>query len=153
MDELIKELYEAWGVKDYHLSQPDYAKYVKDAHRILVENAKAGKVVYYGELPVFNVLKERFGDDAARLIGLILGACSEYEASRGRPLISSIVVSQDTSEPGRGFYGLAAVPVSLSTATWEGQGKKPPQIVIGKREDFWLDELQDTLDYWAIHEV
>ena len=151
MEELIKELYDEWKV-DSHLTEPEYIKFVKDSYPVLVENAKLGKIIFYGELPVFDELKKRFSDVAAKLIGFIVGACSEYEVTKGRPLISAIVVNKDTGEPGRGFYGLSAVPQNLSMDTWEGQDMEPPEIVIKKRREFWLSELQETLEYWGKHE-
>ena len=99
MEELIKELYDEWEV-DSHLTEPEYIKFVKDSYQVLVENAKLGKIIFYGELPVFDELKRRFSDAASKLIGFIVGACSEYEATKGRPLISAIVIGRDTSEPG-----------------------------------------------------
>ena len=152
MENLIKELYDEWEV-DKHLTEPEYIKFVKDSYPVLVENAKLGKIIFYGELPVFSELKGRFGDVASKLIGLIVGACSEYEATKGRPLLSAIVINRDTSEPGRGFYSLSAVPHNLCIDTWEGQDIEPPGIVINKRQEFWLTELQETLEYWGKHEA
>jgi len=152
MEKLIKELYDEWEV-DSHLTEPEYVKFVKDTYQVLVEKAKSGKIIFYGELPAFNQLKERFKDAASKLIGSIVGACSEYEATKGRPLISAIVISKDTSEPGRGFYGLSTVPYNLCLDTWEGHDIEPPSIVINKRQEFWLSELQETLGYWGKHDT
>ncbi len=148
MEELIKELYDEWKV-DKHLTEAEYTRFVKDSYQVLVESAKAGKVIFYGELPVFDELKERFGNTASKLIGFIVGACSEYETTKSRPLISAIVVSRDTREPGGGFYGLSAVPYNLCRDTWEEQDVEPPEIVISKRQEFWLSELQEALEYWG----
>ena len=152
MEKLIKELFDEWEV-DSHLTEPEYIKFVKDTYQVLVEKAKSGKIIFYGELPAFNQLKERFKDVASKLIGSIVGACSEYEATKGRPLISAIVISKDTSEPGRGFYGLSTVPYNLCLDTWEGQDIEPPGIVINKRQEFWLSELKETLEYWGKYEA
>jgi len=152
MEKLIKELYDEWKV-DSHLTEPEYIKFVKDSYQVLVEKAKLGKIIFYGELPAFNQLKERFKDTASKLIGFIVGACSEYETTKGRPLISAIVISKDASEPGRGFYSLSAVPHNLCLDTWEGQDIEPPKIVINKRQEFWLSELQETLEYWGKHDT
>ena len=152
MEKLLKELYDEWKV-DSHLTEPEYIKFVKDTYPALIENAKSGKIVFYGELPVFNQLKERFKDAAPKLIGSIVGACGEYEATKGRPLISAIVISRDTSEPGRGFYSLSTIPYNLCLDTWEGQDIEPPSIVINKRQEFWLSELQAVLEYWGKHDT
>jgi len=152
MEELIKELYEEWEVASY-LTEAEYLQFVKESHQALVENAKLGKIIFYGELPAFEELKERFGDAISTVIGLIVGACSEYETTRGRPSISAIVINQDTHEPGSGFYGLSTVPYHLCREIWEEQGKRPPEIVITKRQEFWLSELQQALDYWAKYDT
>ena len=152
MEKLIKELYDEWQV-DSHLTEPEYIKFTKDTYQVLVENAKSGKMTFYGELPVFNELKGRFKDAASKLIGLIVGACGEYEVTKGRPLISAIVISKDTGEPGRGFYSLSVVPHNFCLDTWEGQDIEPPEIVIEKRQEFWLSELQTTLEYWSKHDT
>jgi len=152
MEELIKELYDEWEVGNY-LTEAEYAQYVKDSYQVLVNSAKSGKMVFYGELPAFDELKERFGDAVPTLIGSIVGACSEYEATKGRPLISSIVINKETREPGEGFYGLSAVPYNLCKDTWEGQTMEPPWIVTSKRQEFWLSELKETLEYWGKYEA
>lgn len=152
MENLIKELYDEWEV-DNHLTEPEYIKFVKETYDVLVENAKSGKMTFYGELPVFNELKGRFKDAASKLIGLIVGACGEYEVTKGRPLISAIVISKDTGEPGRAFYSLSIVPHNLCLDTWEGQDIEPPSIVINKRQEFWLTELQASLEYWGKHDT
>ena len=152
MEELIKELYEEWAVAD-HLTEAEFIRFVRDSHRALVENARLGQIIFYGELPVFEELKERFGDDVSAVIGYIVGACSEYETSRNRPSISAIVINQESHQPGRGFYGLSMIPYHLCQDIWEEQGKYPPEIVINKRQEFWLSELQQTLEYWGKYEV
>ena len=148
MEELIAELYDEWGVSSY-LAKAEFTTLVNDCYQVLVDRAKSGRLIFYGELPAFNELKERFGDTVSTLIGSIAGACSEYEATKNRPLISAIVVSRDTSEPGAGFYGLSAVPYHLCRDIWEEQDIKPPEIVIHKRQEFWLSELQEALEYWG----
>ena len=152
MEELIGELHEDWEV-DKYLSKPEYTKYVMDSYDVLIERAKSGRTIFYGELPVFDELKERFGDTASTLIGSIIGACSEYEITKNRPTISSIVINRETREPGEGFYSLSAVPYHLCRYAWEEQNIKPPQIVVQKREEFWLSELQETLEYWGKHDT
>ena len=151
MNELAGELYSEWEV-DKYLEKAEYIEYVRDAYRVLVESAKMGRLIFYGELPMFNELKERFGDTVSSLIGSITGACSEYEVTKGRPSISAVVVDKETSEPGGGFYSLSAVPYNLCKGTWEEQDVTPPEIVMNKRREFWLSELQETLDYWGKHD-
>ena len=134
MDKVIKDVYNEVEIDD-HLTEPEYAKYVKDTLQILVDNAKQGKLILSSELPVYNEIKGRF------------------EASKGRPMISSIVVNKETSEPNREFYGLSTVPYNLCLDTWERQEVDPPEIVISKRREYWLTELQETLEYWGKHDT
>ncbi|MFC1592796.1 hypothetical protein ACFL4C_02150 [Candidatus Omnitrophota bacterium] len=152
MEELIIELYDEWDVCKY-LTRAEYANFVKDSYQVLIKSAKEGKMILYEELPVFDELKGRFGDTLSTLIDSIIGACSEYEATKSRPLISAIVVGQETREPGRGFYGLSDIPYSLCHGTWEEQDIEPPQIVINKRQELWLSELKEALEYWGKHDV
>ncbi len=152
MEAVLKDLYREWGV-DKHLSEEEYAKFTLNTYEMLIKHAKAGQTVFYGELPVLNELKERFGDTAARLIGSIIDACSEYEALRGRPLISSIAINRDTREPSGGFYRLSPIPLHLCTDTWEEQDISPPDIVLSKRQELWLTEFRETLEYWAKQET
>lgn len=47
-------------------------------------------------------------DQGRNLIGRFVGAVSEYEVSKGRPMLSAVVVhKQSPREPGPGFYKLA----------------------------------------------
>ena len=152
MDKVIKDVYNEVEIDD-HLTEPEYAKYVKDTLQILVDNAKQGKLILSSELPVYNEIKGRFKEAIDRIIDLVVLGCSEYEASKGRPMISSIVVNKETSEPNREFYGLSTVPYNLCLDTWERQEVDPPEIVISKRREYWLTELQETLEYWGKHDT
>ena len=152
MDKVIKDVYNALEV-DENLTEPEYAKYVKESYQVLVDNAKQGKLILANELPVYNDLKGRFKDAVDKLIDFIILGCSEYEASKGRPMISSIVVVKGTNEPSGEFYGLSTVPYNLCLDTWERQDIDPPEIVTAKRREFWLAELQETLEYWVKYET
>jgi len=147
MEELIKKLYREWRADSY-LTEVQYISYVKDTYPILTDRAKLGKTTFYGELPVFGELSERFGNAVPRVIGYIVGACSEHEIQRGHPAISAIVIGQNINEPGQGFFGLSHVPDSICWDTWEGQGLEPPDVVKDEREKFWLSELQKVFDHW-----
>ena len=149
MEALIKKLHREWDV-GRRLSIEDYIKLVKDTYITLQEEAKAGKLIFYGKLEAFKILRYRSvrGRELPSLIGAIVGACSEYEAENGRPLISSIVISKIKGEPGLGFYYLSKVPPSLSKRNWEDKKIRPPEAVIRRREEFWLSEVQRVHDYW-----
>lgn len=152
MDDVIKDVYNALEVDD-HLTEPEYSKYVKESYQVLVDNAKQGKLILANELPIYNELKGRFKDVVEKLVDFIVLGCSEYEATKGRPMISSIVVAKGSGEPSQEFYGLSTVPYNLCLDTWERQEINPPEIVINKRREFWLTELQETLEYWGKHDT
>ena len=149
MEALIKKLYREWNV-NRRLGEEEYIKLVKATYLALKKKAKAGELVFYGELEAFNKLKERGfrGNVLALLIGTIVGACSEYEAENGRPLLSSLVISKDKGEPGLGFYYLSKVPPSLSRENWEKKKVTPPEVVIRHRQEFWLSEVQKVHEWW-----
>ena len=106
MDELFaKKIYYEYDV-DRGLSELEYIQLVKDAYSELKNEAKAGNLVFYEELEVFQKLRERGykGNELLVLLGAVVGACSEYEAENGHPLLSSIVMNRDTRRLGLGFY-------------------------------------------------
>jgi hypothetical protein len=147
LDEIIKKLYFEWGVSSY-LSEEEYDQFVRDSYGVIVNCAKQGNTIFYGELPSFNVLWTRFADGVRKVIGFIVGACSEYETANDCPPISAIVITKDTGEPGDGFYGLSVVPRRLSMEMWELRGRKPTAAVVSEREAFWLEQLRKVFDYW-----
>ena len=71
----------------------------------LLEAARAGEFVHYGELAKMlgiDMDNPHFGAQ----VGKVLGRISEDEVAAGRPMISAIVVSKDTMLPGGGFFKL-----------------------------------------------
>ena len=71
----------------------------------LVQAARAGEFVHYGELAKMlgiNMDNPHFGAE----VGKVLGRISEDEVAAGRPMISAIVVSKEDMLPGHGFYNL-----------------------------------------------
>ena len=71
----------------------------------LVEAAKARSLVTYREAAELVGLDAREPEQRAELSQL-LRAISLHEHEQGRPLLSAVVVSQDTQIPGRGFFRL-----------------------------------------------
>jgi hypothetical protein len=147
VERIIKKLYREWQVDSY-LTEIEYTEFVKDSYPLIVERAKAGETIFYGELPCFNVLRDRFADGVRKVIGFIVGACSEYETANDRPPISAIVITKDTGEPGEGFYGLSLIPPNLSMDMWELQHRTPTEAVANEREKFWLEQLKKVFNHW-----
>ena len=71
----------------------------------LVEAAKAGETVTYGELG--EMLHLDFANPLARKkIGEVLGEISRFDVAAGRPMLSSLVTHKDDFRPGTGFFKL-----------------------------------------------
>lgn len=63
----------------------------------------------------------------------MLGHISTYEVTRGRPMLSSIVIGRDTGNPGSGFFTLAA---QLGFA-------------VGDEQEFFEAQRDATFDFWS----
>lgn len=68
-----------------------------------------------------------------RGLNIALGHISRYEHEHGRPLLSSLVVNQDSGEPGSGF------------AAEFGQLRGGNVV---DHTAFWREELTRTIDFW-----
>jgi len=150
MDEaFIKKLYYAYNV-DRGLTELEFIDLVKDAYLELKREAKAGNLVFYGDLEVFQKLRERGyrSNELLVILGAIVGACSEHEVVDGHPLISSIVINRDTRKPSLGYFYLSKAPPSLSRKNWEDRNIRPPEIIMRQRDVFWLYEVQKVHEWW-----
>lgn len=96
---------------------------------VLIEMASLRKKVSYSRLAQLADLDfdHKMSNDR-RLFGLLLGEVAREEYSRGRPLLTALVVRKDTREPGKGFLGLEGFP---------------------KTRDFWETELKRVYDFWG----
>ncbi|MFD0149333.1 hypothetical protein ACWGQ4_14275 [Streptomyces sp. NPDC055721] len=65
-----------------------------------------------------------------------LGRISAYESEHGRPLLSALVVAQESGTPGPGFAQLAQ---SLG-------------VVVRDPEAFWEEELAEVVGFWSTHD-
>ena len=147
----IKKSWKEWQV-DSFINLEEFERLVKRTYLQLVERAKKGKTIFYSELEVFDELKSTFGDGVARVIGFVVGACSESELQNGRPPISAIVVERDTGNPGHGFYGLTVVPEHINYDAWEGKGVHEEVIPIdiqAKRLEFWEQKIKEVHAFWG----
>jgi hypothetical protein len=72
-------------------------------------------------------------------IGRILAQVSSYEHAHGRPMLSALVVLKYARRPGKGFAELA-----------RSLGK---QIAPGQEMDFWRNEVERVIAFWAGQEV
>ena len=53
-----------------------------------------------------------------------------------RHILSTIIRSVETGEPGFGFYGLSKVPSLLREQNREDKGVRLPEVVNKKRQEF-----------------
>ncbi|MEU0965812.1 hypothetical protein ABZ357_10410 [Streptomyces sp. NPDC005917] len=65
-----------------------------------------------------------------------LGHVSMYEVEHGRPMLSALVVSQETGTAGPGFAELA----------------RHLQFEVEDDEAFWRRELQETVRFWSAND-
>lgn len=99
----------------------------------LIAAARRRETVYYKDLAKATG-REMKGPNWAVHIGRILGRVSSEEAHAGRPLLSVIVVSQDTKLPGGGFYNL---------------GKELGLLESGETEEHFINrQAERVYDYW-----
>src|SRR5262245_50244417 len=75
------------------------------AWRLLIREARAKRFMNYA--PLFNLLKLKRGNHAARQAGQLLGEISEDTYRAGLPMLSAIVINTTTNRPGPGFFTLA----------------------------------------------
>jgi len=111
-----------------------------DVREKLIEVARKGETITYGDL------MKSFGI-SRRYIGAVVGEISGHEYSKGRPLMSAIVVRSNSSTstcpkgvPGGGFFGLSGVPSRL----------RRPESAYG---DSRLTELEQQFARWQQEEV
>lgn len=72
-------------------------------------------------------------------IGQILAEVGSYEHAHGRPLLPALVVRKHSRRPGKGFARLAR--------------RLGEQIVPGQEMDFWRNEVERVIAFWAGQEV
>ena len=90
----------------------------------------------YGELNTAVAADRRQGDPELRWpqrgFHDALGHVSMYEVEHGRPMLTAIVVTQETGQPGDGFWRLA----------------RHLGFEVRDERQFWEDEVEALLDAW-----
>ncbi len=100
----------------------------------LIQVARNRRTINYKEIAEIMGLPER-GSYMARETGKILGKISKYEDTHNRPLLSAVVVREDTRIPGEGFFTLARELGELEENMDE--------------RTFWRRELKMIYDTWG----
>jgi hypothetical protein len=94
---------------DFGVANAAWQNAVDEAFEILVERAKKRQLINYLELANL-IASIDFNDPDFpfyRIIPYIVGEISVEEHKKGHPLLSAIVVNNQTHMPGNGFYKLA----------------------------------------------
>lgn len=93
--------------------------------------ARSNPTITYGEL-ASQVQAVRLGPDDIRFHSLLGEVCID-EHRAGRPLLSLLVVRQDESLPGKGFFTLA----------------RQLKFDVSNELKFWSDEMRRVTEYWS----
>jgi hypothetical protein len=128
----------------------EFRDLVEKAYPLLVDAAKKERFITYGE--VGGKIGLYFDSEYFKLkIGFVVGACSDYEAIKGRPLISAIVINSITKYPGQGFWGLSRMPdnirLDIQYSDIESGYKMTNEML-----DFWTSEVKRIFDWWKVHD-
>jgi len=151
-EKVLKQIY------DRHIGQPgfvintwaEYKDLVTKAYPVLVDAAKRGRLITYGE--VGGKIGLYTGSEYFQLkIGYVVGACSDYENIKGRPLLSAIVVNETTRYPGQGFWGLSRIPTSIRLNI-QYSDIESGYVMTNEMLDFWSAEVKRVFDWWQKHD-
>lgn len=145
----LRRIYLGHQKQGCFLRWDEWKENVERAYSELIERAK--NIPYNQFTITYGELGSRIGlfplSDWFHLkIGWIVGACSEYEYQQSSPLISALVVSLETNQPGKGFWGLPGIPPHLRKAA-KIEDTTPFQIK-GDRDKFWVEELKRIDKFW-----
>ena len=128
----------------------EFMDLVKKAYPLLVDAARRGKLVTYGE--VGGKIGLYVGSDYFQLkIGYIVGACSDYESIKGRPLLSAIVVNETTKYPGQGFWGLSRIPGNIRLNI-QYSDIESGYVMTNEMLEFWSAEVKRAFGWWRDHD-
>ena len=111
----------------------------KRIYQKLIEKAKAGKLINYGDF-IYGGCGVARGQGKPWQIGTVLGDICEYEHSNGRPLLSAICVLRETGMPSVGFWDLEFIPDSIRNGT---------EV---ERREFWKARRDEVFNYWQRHD-
>jgi hypothetical protein len=79
---------------------------IKKIREKLIESAREGKLITYSELIAYLRLDIKYKRLQGGALFAWLNLISRFERKRGRPLLSALVVREDTKLPGYGFAKL-----------------------------------------------
>ncbi len=110
----------------------------EEIYRTLVEVAKAGELITYGEVaPLANLNMENPYD--RNLMSVLLDEINVSEAHFKRPMLSSVVVRAQEPTPGKGYFLCA-----------RDLGRLPQSADSIDELEFWTKEIKIVFSYWKI---
>ena len=77
----------------------------------------------------------------------LLGACATFEYEHGRPMLTSIVVSGKSLQPGKGFWTIQGIPIALRMKVADQEGLDSLSKD-DRREAFWIQEMRKVDSFW-----
>lgn len=111
----------------------------KEIRNYLISRAKLGIIIHYGSLnQLLDTPYDLTNSYERHLLGEDLGEISEFEHSQGRPLLSAIVVAEDSNLSGVGFFEMA-----------ERLELFDPSKISKKK--FLAQEQNKVFEYWKNH--
>ncbi|MCX5373918.1 hypothetical protein OG613_37880 [Streptomyces sp. NBC_00015] len=118
----------------------------RDIHRILSVRAREADIakpheacLTYKELGLLidpEGLNTGMSRPPFRTLFPALGHVSMYEVEHGRPMLSALVVAQDSRVPGPGFVELA----------------RHLQLPVNDPDTYWDEELSEVVRFWSAHD-
>jgi len=150
--QILKQIFESHKGKPgfVFVSWEEYRDLVEKAYPLLIDKARKGGFITYGE--VGGKIGLYVSSDYFQLkIGFVVGACSQYESIEERPLISAIVVNDQTNYPGRGFWGLSTIPARIRLNTQYSDIESGIKMT-DEMLRFWTDEVKRIFEWWKTHD-
>lgn len=118
-------------------SEPSYISFEKFLEKVEAVYDKCESAAQKEERITYNEAYENIFSSRG---SYVLGAVSTIEYEAGRPLLTSLVVDEDSRKPGEGYYKLAS---NLGTAPgitdWSEE----------KKQDWWQRELEEVYHTWT----
>jgi hypothetical protein len=116
----------------------------EDVVRLIVESAKRGRTITYGEIMRKCRIPRGQPTHNGKAIGDVVGRISEWTWETSGIYLSAIVVHKDTGYPGGGFFGLSGIPAKFARdeAGWGDRRLTPG-------EKSFLSKRQQEVLTWA----
>lgn len=128
----------------------EFSDFVNKAHPAIVEAAKQKRLIKYKEIAA-KIGLSHLSPYFQTKIGFIVGACSEYEDRQEHPIISAIVVNEETHYPGVGFWNLSRIRNSISMNI-QYSNIESGYTMTDEMLTFWSSEVSKVYEWWQTHD-